>query len=45
MDVKEIGCGGMDWVHLSHDREQWRSLVNTVINFRIPQNFGKFLSS
>jgi hypothetical protein len=31
-DLRETGCGGMDWTDLAEDREQWRALVNTVIN-------------
>jgi hypothetical protein len=34
MDLKEIEWDGMDWIGLAHDRDQWRSLVNTVINLR-----------
>jgi hypothetical protein len=44
MDLSEIGWGGMDWIDLAEDRDQWRALVNTVMNLRVPQNFGKFLS-
>jgi hypothetical protein len=34
--VREIGWGGMDWIDLAQDRDQWRVLVNTVMNFRVP---------
>jgi hypothetical protein len=37
IDVTEIGCGGMDWTHLTQDRDQWRALVNTVMEFRFTQ--------
>jgi hypothetical protein len=36
MDLREIGWGGMDWIILVEDRDQWRTLVNTVMNFRVP---------
>jgi hypothetical protein len=36
MDVREIGWGGMDWIDLAQDRDQWRALVNTVMNLRVP---------
>jgi hypothetical protein len=44
MDLREIGWGGMDWIDLAQDMDQWRDLVNTVMNLRVPQNVGKFLS-
>jgi hypothetical protein len=36
MDLREIGWGGMDWIDLAGDRDQWRALVNTVMNLRVP---------
>jgi hypothetical protein len=32
MDVREIGWSDMDWINLAQDRDQWRALVNTVMN-------------
>jgi hypothetical protein len=45
MDLREIGWGGMDWIDMAQDRNQWRALVDTVINHRVPYISGKFLSS
>jgi hypothetical protein len=36
MDLREIGWDGMDWIYLAQDRDQWRYLVNTVMNLRVP---------
>jgi hypothetical protein len=36
MDLREIGWGGMDWIYLAHDMDQWRAVVNTVRNLRVP---------
>jgi hypothetical protein len=36
IDVREIGWGGIDWIDLSQDRDQWRALVNMVMNLRVP---------
>ena len=35
-DLKEMGCGCMDWIELALDREKWRAVVNTVMNLRVP---------
>jgi hypothetical protein len=32
----EIGWDGMDWIDLAQDRDQWRALVNTEMNFLVP---------
>jgi hypothetical protein len=36
MDLRETGWDGMDWIDLAQDRDQWRALVNTVQNLRVP---------
>jgi hypothetical protein len=36
MDLREIGWDSMDWIDLAQDRVQWRALVNTVMNIRVP---------
>jgi hypothetical protein len=36
LDLCEIGWGGMDWINLAHDGDQWRAFVNTMTNFRVP---------
>jgi hypothetical protein len=45
MDLREMGRHGMDWIYLAQDGEQWRVLVSTITNLRVPFNFGSFLSS
>jgi hypothetical protein len=45
IDLREMGCGGMDWIDLAQDRDKWRALMITIMNFRVPQNVRKFLSS
>jgi hypothetical protein len=36
IDLREIGWDGMDWFDLAEGRDQWRALVNTVMNLRVP---------
>jgi hypothetical protein len=35
-NVKEIGCQGVDWIHMVQDRGQWRAVMNTVTKFWVP---------
>jgi hypothetical protein len=36
MDLLEIGVSVVDWIGLAQDRYRWRSLVNSVMNLRVP---------
>jgi hypothetical protein len=36
IDVRDIGWVGMNWIHLVQDSNQWRALVNTVMNLQVP---------
>jgi hypothetical protein len=36
VDLGEIGWDGRNWIELAQDRDQWRALVNTVMNLRVP---------
>jgi hypothetical protein len=40
--LQEMGYKRVDWIHLAQYRVQWRALVNTVINLRVPLKAGKF---
>jgi hypothetical protein len=44
-DIRGVGWGGMDWINLAHDRDQWWVLVNTEMNLRDSYNVWKFLSN
>jgi hypothetical protein len=36
MNLREIGWDGIDWIYLAVDCNQWRTLLNTVMNHRVP---------
>jgi hypothetical protein len=44
MNLREIKWYGMNWIGVARYRDQWRALVNTVMNLRVPLNAEKFLS-
>jgi hypothetical protein len=35
-ELREIGWDGLDWIDPAQDRDQWRALVNTVVNLPVP---------
>ena len=44
MELKEISSEGVELIYLAHN-DRWRAVVNTVTNFRFPQNAGYFLTA
>jgi hypothetical protein len=36
IDVTQIGWDGIDWIDLVQEKDQWRALVNTAMNLRVP---------
>jgi hypothetical protein len=36
MDLRELGCGDMDWIELAHDRDKLQAVMNEVMNFQVP---------
>jgi hypothetical protein len=36
MDLGEVGWGDVDWIGLARDRNRWRTLVNSLLNLRVP---------
>jgi hypothetical protein len=45
MDLREIIREGPDWMRVDQDRDTWRGLVNTAMNFCVPEQAGDFLTS
>jgi hypothetical protein len=44
MDLREIGWDDVDWIDLAQDRDQWRALLNMVMNLPVPYNAENVLS-
>jgi hypothetical protein len=42
MDLAEKECGSVDWIGVAQDRENWRALLNAVMNFRILKMLGNY---
>jgi hypothetical protein len=38
MDLGEVGSGDVGWIDLAQDRNRWRVVVNSILNFQVPQN-------
>jgi hypothetical protein len=36
MGLVQVGWGDVDWIGLAQDRDRWRALVNSLLNFRVP---------
>jgi hypothetical protein len=36
MDLREIEWDGVDWIYMAQNRDQWRAVVNTVLNHGVP---------
>ena len=40
IDLQEVGGGCGEWIELAQDRDRWRVLVSTEMNFRVPKKRG-----
>jgi len=45
MDLREVSWEGVDWIHLTQDRDQWQAVVNTVMDLLVPQKARNFSAS
>jgi hypothetical protein len=45
MNLVEIGCAVLDWIHLAQDRDQWWFLVKRKMNISVPYNVGNVSTS
>jgi hypothetical protein len=44
MDLREVWWEGVNWMDLAQDRDQWRAVVNTVMNLLVPLKACNFLA-
>jgi hypothetical protein len=40
INLRETGWEGLDWVHLTQDRDQWKVPLSIVMNLHVPKNVG-----
>ena len=40
LDLKELGCQGVDWIDVTRDRDKWRIVVNTIMKLMDSVKFG-----
>jgi hypothetical protein len=45
MVLREIGWEGVDWIHLAQDTDQWRAVMKTIMNLRVPERGENLLTS
>jgi hypothetical protein len=45
MDLQEVGWGNKEWIALAQDKNKWLVIVNAVMNIRVSQNAGNFLTN
>ena len=36
MDLQEVGCEDVDWIHVAQDMDRWREFVNELLHLRVP---------
>jgi hypothetical protein len=45
MDLQAVGWGDMDWMDLNQDRNGWQGVVKVIINLKVPNCAGNFVTS